>query len=271
MITFRGRILKTQYRRLKSSTDRGHRTRDYGQRTKDKRGMQSGLFITFEGLDGAGKSTQLRRAVQYLRKCGHRVRVTREPGGTRAGERIREILLASKTGNLAPLAELALMYAARAQLLEEVIRPALARGEVVVSDRYNSASFAYQGYGRELGTPTVRAFDRVICGKTQPDLTIILDLDPERARGRARGRDTRRQSRLDRIEAQGLAFHQRVRTGYLALARGAPGRIKVVRADQSIDEMQRQIRALIEALLARKDGGSKIENRNSKIVDRDWF
>ena len=110
--------------------------------------MKPGLFITFEGLDGSGKSTQLRRAVQYLRRCGHRVLVTREPGGTRTGERVRDILLASKTGKLAPLAELALMYAARAQLLEELVRPALARGDVVVSDRYNTASFAYQGYGR---------------------------------------------------------------------------------------------------------------------------
>ena len=228
----------------------------------DDRTMKPGLFITFEGLDGTGKSTQLRLAVQYLRKCGHRVLVTREPGGTRTGERIRDILLASKTEKLAPLAELALMYAARAQLLEEVVRPALARGEVVVSDRYNTASFAYQGYGRELGTATVRAFDRIICGKTQPDLTIILDLDPERALGRALG-DARRRSRLDRIEAQGLAFHQRVRAGYLAIARSEPGRIKLVRADQSVDELQSQIRALIAPLLARKDRNSKIETRKS--------
>jgi dTMP kinase len=223
---------------------------DKKQRTTDNGQARHGLFITFEGLDGAGKSTQLRRAVRYLRQCGHRVLVTREPGGTRTGERIRDILLAAKTGKLAPLAELALMYAARAQLLEEVLRPALARGWVVVSDRYNTASFAYQGYGRELGTPTVRAFDRVICGETQPDLTIILDLDPKRALGRALGRDSRRRSRLDRIEAQGLAFHQRVRAGYLAIARRAPGRVKVVRADQSIGEIQRQIRALIDPLLA---------------------
>jgi len=212
-----------------------------------QRTLKPGLFITFEGLDGTGKSTQLRRAVQFLRQCGHRVLVTREPGGTRTGERVRDILLASKTGKLAPLAELTLMYAARAQLLEEVVRPALARGEVVVSDRYNTASFAYQGYGRELGTSTVRAFDRVICGKTQPDLTIILDLDPERALGRALG-DTRR-TRLDRIEAQGLAFHQRVRAGYLAIARRAPERIKLVRADQPIEAIHREIRALIDELL----------------------
>jgi dTMP kinase len=231
--------------------------------------MRPGLFITFEGLDGSGKSTQLRRAVQYLRKCGHRVRVTREPGGTRTGERIREILLASRTGKLAPLAELALMYAARAQLLEEVVRPALARGEVVVSDRYNTASFAYQGYGRELGTATVRAFDRVICGQTQPDLTIILDLDPKRALGRAL-RDIRRRSRLDRIEAQGLAFHQRVRAGYLAIARRAPERIKVLRADRTIGELQGQIRALIDALLGRGGRKAKGETRRAKIETRKW-
>lgn len=211
--------------------------------------MATGLFITFEGLDGSGKSTQLRRAVHYLRQRGHRVLVTREPGGTRTGERIREILLASKTGKLAALAELALMYAARAQHLEEVVRPALARGDVVVSDRFNAASFAYQGYGRELGVGTVRAFDRVICGNTQPDLTVVLDLDPKQALSRAIG-DSHR-SRLDRIEAQGLAFHQRVRVGYLALARSRPDQIKLVRADQSIEALQLEIRGLIDSLISR--------------------
>jgi dTMP kinase len=225
--------------------------------------MNSGLFITFEGIDGTGKSTQLSRAVRYIRKCGHRVLVTREPGGTRTGERIREILLASKTGKLAPLAELALMYAARAQLLEERIRPALARGDIVVSDRYNTASFAYQGYGRELGTAAVRAFDRVVCGATQPDQTKILDLDPERARGRALGRSSQRISRLDRIEAQGLAFHKRVRAGYLAIAHGAPERIKLVRADRSIKEVQNDIRELIWPLLDRRNPTSKLARRKA--------
>jgi len=225
--------------------------------------MKSGLFITFEGLDGSGKSTQLRRAVRYLRQCGHRVRVTREPGGTRTGERVRDILLASKTGKLAPLAELALMYAARAQLLEEVVRPALTLGDIVVSDRYNTASFAYQGYGRGLGAATVRAFDRVICGDTQPDLTIILDLNPERALGRARG-DARRGAHLDRIEAQGLAFHKRVRAGYLAVARRSPQRIKLVRADQSIDKIQDQVRALLEPVLAVWHRDAKTGTRKSR-------
>jgi dTMP kinase len=228
--------------------------------------MQAGVFITFEGLDGSGKSTQLRRAVQFLRRCGHRVLVTREPGGTRTGERIRDILLASKTGTLAPMAELALMYAARAQLLEESIRPALARGDVVVSDRFNTASFAYQGYGRGLGTAAVRAFDRLICGRTQPDLTIVLDLDPERALGRALG-DARR-PRLDRIEAQGLAFHKRVRAGYLALARQAPRRLKVVRADQSVEALQAEIQALMGSLLDRRERDSKFKIQDSRFKNR---
>jgi dTMP kinase len=214
--------------------------------------VKRGLFITLEGIDGTGKSTQLRRLVQHLRKCGYRVRATREPGGTCAGERIRAILLAASTGKLAPLAELALMYAARAQHLEEVVRPALSRGEIVLSDRYNDASFAYQGYGRQLGIATVEALDRIVCGKTQPDLTIILDLDPQLALARAQGRETRRKSRHGRFESQGLQFHQRVRTGYLAIARHAPQRVKVVPASRPVIEIQREIRALVETLLARR-------------------
>jgi dTMP kinase len=219
--------------------------------------MRRGVFITLEGIDGTGKSTQLRRLVHYLRKRGCRVQVTREPGGTRTGEQVRGILLASKTGKLVALAELALMYAARAELLEEVVRPALERGEWVVSDRYNTASFAYQGFGRELGIAAVRAFDRIICGNTQPDLTIILDLIPEQAMRRARGRETRRQSRPDRFESQGLEFHRRVRAGYLAIARTAPRRIKVLRADQPIEKLQQEIRVLVEPWLPDRPRGNE--------------
>ena len=223
--------------------------------------VRSSLFITFEGIDGSGKSTQLRRLVRYLRRRGRRVRVTREPGGTRTGERIREMLLAAKTGKLAPLAELSLIYAARAQLLQEVIRPALARGDWVVSDRYNTASFAYQGFGRELGISTVRALDRMICADTQPDLTVILDLDPEQALRRVRGRDPGRPSRLDRFEAQGLEFLERVRSGYLAIARRAPQRIKLVRADQPAATLAKEIRALVGPLLL---AGALGKERNSE-------
>jgi dTMP kinase len=214
--------------------------------------MRRGIFITLEGIDGTGKSTQLRLLAKHLRKLGYQVRATREPGGTRVGEQIRSILLALATGKLTPLAELALMYAARAQHLEEIVRPALVRGQIVVSDRYNDASLAYQGYGRKLGAETVRAFDRIVCGRTQPDLTILLDLSPRVALGRAQGRETRRNSQRGRFESAGLKFHERVRAGYLALARQDAQRVKVVRADRPVEEIQAEIRALVAGFLHRR-------------------
>jgi dTMP kinase len=216
--------------------------------------MSHGLFITLEGIDGTGKSTQLRLLARHLKKCGLAVRVTREPGGTKVGERIRKILLASTTTHLAPLAELALIYAARAQHLQEVIRPALAQGETVLSDRYNDASLAYQGYGRELGVETVRAFDRIICARTQPHLTIVLDLPPRLSLERAQGRQSRRKSKQQRFELQGMRFHKRVREAYLAIARKEPRRVKVVQADRPVAEVQAEIRKLVDAFLARRLG-----------------
>jgi dTMP kinase len=211
-----------------------------------------GIFITLEGIDGTGKSTQARLLVRHLRERGCRVVATREPGGTRVGEQVRGTLLASRTEKLAPLAELALMYAARAQHLEEVVRPALARGEVVVSDRFNDASFAYQGCGRKLGIAAVWAFDQAVCGPTQPDLTIVLDLSPRVSLKRAKGREVRRNSVRGRFEAEGLRFHERVRAGYLAIAREDPRRVKVVQADRPVPEVQAEIRKLVDALLARQ-------------------
>ena len=214
--------------------------------------MSRGLFITLEGIDGTGKSTQLRLLVRHLKKRGLAVRATREPGGTKAGERIRKILLASSTSGLAPLAELALMYAARAQHLQEVIRPALAKGEIVVSDRYNDASLAYQGYGRELGAETVRALDRVICGRTQPDLTIVLDLAPRRSLERAQAREPGRESKQGRFESQGMSFYKRVRYGYLAMAHREPRRMKVVQAGRPVAEVHAEILKLVDEFLARR-------------------
>jgi dTMP kinase len=214
--------------------------------------MKHGLFITLEGIDGTGKSTQLRLLAQHLRKRRLAVRVTREPGGTKVGERIRKILLASTTTGLAPLAELALIYAARAQHLQEVIRPALAKGEIVVSDRYNDASLAYQGYGRELGVETVRAFDRLVCARTQPDLTILLDLAPRLSLRRAQARRSWRESKQERFELQGMNFHKKVRNGYLAIARKQPRRVKVVQAGRPVAEVHAEIRKLVDAFLARR-------------------
>jgi dTMP kinase len=225
-----------------------------------------GILITLEGIDGTGKSTQHRLLVRYLRSQGRKVVSTREPGGTAVGERVRNILLASRTGEPAPLAELALMYAARAQHLEEVVRPALARGEIVVSDRFNDASFAYQGSGRRLGVKAVRAFDRIVCGRTQAELTIVLDLEPRLALARAQGREIRHNSTRSRFEAAGLEFHQRVRASYQAIARQEPRRVKVVKADRPVAEIQAEIREIVNAMLAQhhKARGA----RNKLLVSR---
>jgi dTMP kinase len=208
-----------------------------------------GLFITLEGIDGVGKSTQLRLLESYLRERGCRVCVTREPGGTPIGEQIRKVLLASRNTQLAALAELALMYAARAQHLSEVVGPALARGDVVLSDRFNDSSLAYQGYGRKLGTGAVRALDKVICGATQPDLTFLLEMAPRVALQRATTRESRTKSRHRRFETAGLEFQERVRKGYLAIARRNPRRVKVVNADRSIEEVQHEIRQIVDKFL----------------------
>jgi dTMP kinase len=222
------------------------------QKVLDKDLKRRGIFITFEGVDGSGKSTQHRRLVEFLRGKGLPAVSTREPGGTPIGEKIRSILLGSSTKGLAPLAELALMYAARAQHLEEVVRPALARGEIVISDRYNDASLAYQGYGRQLGAAAVKAIDRVICGTTQPDLTLVLDLPPRQALQRATGRDRALKSASRRFEAESLEFHERVRKGYLAIARREPRRVKVIRADRRPGEIEKEIQGIVRGVLARR-------------------
>jgi len=211
-----------------------------------------GVFITLEGIDGTGKSTHFRLLVKYLRARGYPVLATREPGGTRVGEEVRRLLLSPKTGPLAALTELTLIYAARAQHIEEVVRPALAQGKVVVSDRYNDASFAYQGYGRQMGVGVVRRLDRIVCGPIQPDLTVVLDLPARLALARARGREKRRNSRRGRFESCGLEFHERVRAGYLDLARKHARRVKLVCSERPVKDVQAEIRHLVVAFLDKR-------------------
>jgi dTMP kinase len=211
--------------------------------------FKHGLLVTLEGIDGSGKTTQFRLLERFLRRQGYPVRATREPGGTPLGEQVRGILLASRNRDLSPLAELALMYAARAQHLQQVVMPALAQGKLVLSDRFNDASRAYQGYGRRLGLRTVEEFDRVICGRRQSDLTLVLDIDPAVALARARARDTA--SQHTRFEDAGLEFHRRVRAGYLALAKREPRRVKVIRADRPVSDVQDELRATVLAFLGR--------------------
>ena len=193
-----------------------------------------GKFITFEGLDGCGKSTQMERLAARLRKEGLSVTVTREPGGTAAGEKIRQLLLDARTSGLAPLAELALMFAARAQHAEEVILPALAAGQIVLCDRFTDSSEAYQGGGRKLGSKPVHDLHRTLVGDLQPDLTILMDSDVatsvERARRRNRAHSKTNMSDENRFERENRAFFTRVRAAYLDIAKREPDRVTIVDA-----------------------------------------
>jgi dTMP kinase len=207
-----------------------------------------GRFITFEGLDGCGKSTQLAKLAAVLTAQGLSVVMTREPGGTPTGEKIRQLLLDTKTSSLAPLAELALMFAARAQHIAEVIQPAMAEGKVVLCDRFTDSTEAYQGGGRKLGHEPVLALHRVLCGSMWPELTILMDSDVAASVDRARRRNRshsaksgRGKSDENRFEQESRAFFGRVRSAYLAIAAREPQRMVVVDARGTPDQTHRQI------------------------------
>ncbi len=208
-----------------------------------------GRFVTFEGIEGSGKSTQIGRLARRLREAGLAVVTTREPGGTAFGQRLRQVLLDPQGEPLDPLAELLLYAADRAQHVGRVIQPALAGGRVVVCDRFADASLAYQGYGRGLALEWVRALHRRPPLDLRPDRTILLDLDPRLAIGRARDRNAAgRLQREGRFEAEDLAFHERVRAGYLALAREEPERIHVVAAHGDEAEVEARVREALSDL-----------------------
>ena len=207
-----------------------------------------GRFITFEGLDGCGKSTQLEKLAAFLTRQGLPVTVTREPGGTPTGDKIRRLLLDTNTTFLAPLAELALMFASRAQHIKEVIQPALAQGSIVLCDRFTDSSEAYQGGGRKLGSKPVLQLHQILCGDLQPDLTILMDSDVAASVERARRRNQSRSGRKpgakndeNRFEQESRAFFGRVRHAYLAIAEREPQRVVLVDARGTPDETHRQI------------------------------
>jgi dTMP kinase len=212
-----------------------------------------GKFITIEGLDGCGKSTQLERLAHVLRNQGLDVVVTREPGGTETGEKIRGLLLASGTADLALMAELALMFASRAQHLNEVILPALSQGKIVLCDRFTDSTEAYQGGGRKLGSEPVLALHRILCAGIQPELTILMDSDLNASIDRARRRNANRgntaQTDENRFEQESRAFFGRVRGAYLAIAQREPERVVVVDARRSADETHSKIVSLVQARL----------------------
>jgi len=212
--------------------------------------MGKGFFITLEGVEGSGKTTQTALVADALRLAGHRVTVTREPGGTRAGEAIRAIFLDSAV-SLHAAAELLLVLADRAQHVREKLKPALAAGEIVLSDRYSDSTVAYQGYGRGLDLKLLEELNRLASDGTRPDLTIVLDLDVEtgleRTRARVRG-DVRGP---DRFEGEQVEFHRRVREGFLTIARDEPDRVKTIDATAQVAEITSRIIAAIAELVAR--------------------
>jgi dTMP kinase len=206
--------------------------------------MPRGFFLTFEGLDGSGKSTQLRKLAKHLEAQGHAVTVTRQPGGTRIGDRIRALLLDSKTESLAPMTELGLMFSDRAQAIAEVIRPGLDAGRVVLCDRFTDSSEAYQGGGRQLGSDTILRMHQTMCGGLNPDLTILLLAGFDRSLHRARRRNDRSASRgkdEGRFESEDIAFHRRVYDKYREIAAREPERVVVIEGDRSIEEIHREI------------------------------
>jgi dTMP kinase len=211
-----------------------------------------GVFITFEGIEGSGKSTQISRLLQYLTEQRRPVTLTREPGGTPIGDQVRRILLDPVNRRLDPTAELLLYAASRAQHLREVILPALAEGRILLCDRFSDATLAYQGYGRGLSVPVIRELDRIVTAGLRPMLTVLLDLPAEAGLGRARGRNTSQGLHGEaRFENEEIAFHSMVRDGYLQLAKEEPGRIRVVNAARSPEEIQVEIRKVVDEVLGK--------------------
>jgi len=204
--------------------------------------LKKGYFITFEGGEGSGKSTQIKRLARMLRERGLGVRVLREPGGTRVGEAIRDILLDKELMEMAPHAELLLYLAARAQIVCEKIRPALGRGEIVILDRFEYSTLAYQGFGRGLALTQIEMISRwFVRGDLNPDITFLLDIDPRAGLARGKGGD--------RMEKQTLSFHQRVRQGYLHLAKRDPRRFCVIAGEASREAVFEKIKERILRVL----------------------
>ena len=214
--------------------------------------MARGLFLTLEGLDGSGKTTQINRLAAWLKKRGHDTLMTRQPGGTATGDRIRALVLDSRSTGLEPMAEMALMFADRAQAIAEVIQPALAAGQIVLCDRFTDSTEAYQGGGRKLGSDAVLELHRLICGNLQPNLTLLLlpGLDASLQRARRRNQRVAEESGPDegRFEQEQDAFYGRVWQKYREIAQREPERVVMIEGDLTIDEVHEQV---VEAVAER--------------------
>lgn len=204
------------------------------------------MFIALEGGDGAGKSTQLPLLQEWFEKQGKTVTICREPGSTPLGEKVRDLLLFQRGLDICRMSELLLFMTARAQVVRQVIRPALERGEVVLADRFLLSSIVYQGYGGELEVEEIRKVGQIATGGTLPDLNIILDLPLSSAKARRKGEP-------DRLESEADAFHERVRNGFLTEARLFPEKNVVVSAEDSVEQIHAEICRAIEHILTRKE------------------
>ena len=210
----------------------------------------TGKFITFEGIEGSGKSTQIALLANYLSARGIRNVLTREPGGTSIGDQVRKILLDPANRSLDPAAELLLYAASRAQHLREIILPALANGMIVLCDRFSDATLAYQGYGRGLDIEMIRSLDRIVTTGMRPDLTILFDIEAAMGIARARGRNNSLGLEAEaRFENEELVFHDRVRQGYLKLVAQEPDRIRIVDASGTSEAVQEQVRKIVDERL----------------------
>lgn len=207
-----------------------------------------GRFITFEGPEGSGKSTQLRLLAERLRKAGHDVLETQEPGGTAIGTQIRRVLLDAKNRELCPTAELLLMFASRAQNVDELILPALSAGRTVLSDRFTDSTLVYQGVGRGLGADVVYELDRIACRGLIPDLTLIIDIDAETGLARAHRRSARNEDAETRMEEEDPLFHRRVRDAYRQLATDEPGRVRLIDGSQKVEAVADQVWTEVSAI-----------------------
>lgn len=205
----------------------------------------NGIFISFEGIEGSGKTIQARLLDEFLRKKGYTVVLTEEPGGTQIGLRIRELLLSVEHQEMTSVTELMLYNASRAQLIKEVILPAIKRGAIVITDRFNDSTVAYQGYGRGIDLNLIDSIDRIVTAGLKPDITILLDLDVEVGLKRNRGIH-----KADRLELEDKAFHKKVRNGYLEIAAKEPERIKLIDASKSIEEIHSKIVSIITEYIA---------------------
>jgi dTMP kinase len=211
-----------------------------------------GFFLTFEGLDGSGKSTQLRKLAEHLQSHGLAITVTRQPGGTPLGDRVRGLILDSKTEKLDPRTELGLMFSDRAQCIAEVIAPALHGGNIVLCDRFTDSTEAYQGGGRQLGSEIVLRMHETMCGGLQPDLTLLLLADFDRSLARARRRNNRTAAAGQdegRFEREDVDFYRRVYDKYREIAAREPQRVIIVNGDRAIEAIHQEISGLVDARL----------------------